>query len=125
MLYDFIQHFPGRVALNHDFHPNRLKPHLGRFLQSTARTPGRRVANIAFHENLQLAQLDLLPRGHSGDAHRQATTQARQHDLPRCRCGVFAKQVQWLINHHRLVFTDIAERAVHALHHGFNLVGAA
>ena len=125
MLHDLVQHVARRVAFDQHLHADGLKPHLRRQLFGTARAPGGGVANVTFHEDFKLGQLDVARGGHRRDAHSQAATQTRQHDFTGGRCGVFAKQVQRLVHHHGVVLADITQRPVHALHHGVDLVGAA
>ena len=126
VLHDLVEHFTRCVAFDVDLDPDRLKAHFGRrLLQGTARAPGGRIANVAFHVDLDLAELDLLPGGHCGDAHGQTAAQAGQHDLARRRCRVLTEQVQRLVNHHRRVIADVAERPVLAFHQGADFVGAA
>ncbi|CDG56220.1 hypothetical protein HALA3H3_p60006 [Halomonas sp. A3H3] len=120
---DLVELLAAGVALDQHLDADLLEAHLGRLLLGAAGSPGGGVADIPLQEDLQAAQLDLLPGSHGGDAHRQAAAQAGEHDLARRRRGIFAEQVQGLVHHH-LVPADVADGAVLPFGDGVDLVGA-
>jgi len=124
VLDDVIQFFAGGIPFDDHFHAHFLKAHLFGLALGTAGTPGGRVADVAFEEEFQFAQLDLAQRGHRGDADAEAAAQGGKDDLAGGRRGVLAEQVQRLVDDDGLVITHVAQRAVLAFHDGVNLVGA-
>jgi hypothetical protein len=88
-----VELFAGSIAFNQHLDADGLETHVLRLLDGAAGAPCRRIADVAFQEDFEFAQLDLAVGGDGDDADGQTTAQPGQDDFAWRGSGILAKQM--------------------------------